>query len=183
MAKAYLIRKGYQEEFDRINLYARELGFALDTSRLLIGDGEENIHIPNEQFVASMITAKVLAYKPKSGTTVELDSAHVPGTFAYDTEMKRVIYKSASGAKSILARTSELPMSDATAITVATVNIDIAAQNGVLLTSFNRPLRMIFLNGKLCTNLASDPHQYIFNETEKTVLITECVAGDIISYF
>ena len=183
MAKAYLIRKGYQEEFDRIDLFARELGFTLDTNRLLIGDGEQNLHIPNEQFVANMILTGVAGYKPATGTTTELDSQHQNETIAYDTDTQRLIYKNSTGAKSILARTSELPLADPTAIIVAAENIDVGDQNSVSLTAFTRPSRMIFLNGVLCTKNANDPHNYFYDSATTTMKITECVAGDIISYF
>ncbi len=183
MAKAYLIRKGYQEEFDRINLFARELGYSLDTNKLFIGDGEDNVHIPNEQFVANMVLVGVAKYGPVSGTTTELDSKHGNGTFAYDTDTQRVLYKSSAGAVSILARTSELPLGDATTIKLAVENIDAGDSNRVTLTDFNRPYRMLMLNGVMCTSHATDPHQYVYDATAKTVTIKECADGDIISYF
>ena len=182
MAKAYLLRRGFQEEFDRIDLYARELGFTDDTNRLLVGDGEKNIHIPNEQFVASMVATGVLGYKPKTGTTAELDLEQANGTFAYNTDTQRVVYRSPTGVKSILARASELNLNDPLAFVVAAANIDAGNSNSVLLSDFTRPTRTLFLNGKLCTQLSSDPHAYTYDAVAKTVSIKECVEGDIISY-
>lgn len=182
MAKAYLIRKGYQEEFDRINLFARELGFTLDTNRLLIGDGESNIHIPNEPLVASMILSGVAKYAPTSGITADLETLHAAGTFAYDTDTQRVIYKSKAGLVSILARTTEAMLADPVSIVITAENIDAADSNSVTLTDFSRPTRTVFLNGILCTQRAEDAHRYSFVSETKVLKIMGCVAGDIISY-
>jgi len=86
MAKAFLLRTQTQLIFDTIRLEFREPGFTKDTERLYMGGLTENLHIPNEAFVSTMIDEKLLTHGPKMGTTAQLATQHVPGTLAYNTE-------------------------------------------------------------------------------------------------
>jgi len=183
MAKAFLLRWGYQNDFDAIKLQTREMGFAVDTTKLYIGTDDANLHIPNEGFVASMITAGVAKYKPVAGTTLELQSSQLPGATAYNTDEKRLQHKTASGTIINVANLSDLPRSEAYSVSVAIENIDAANANSVTLTGYTSPIKMVFLSGNLCTNNAVDPHQYTVDDVAGTLTIKECVPGDIIAYF
>ena len=183
MAKAFLLRWGYQNDFDSIKLQTRELGFAVDTEKIYIGTDDSNVHLPNEGFVSTMITTGVALYKPTSGTTLELATTHLAGTIGYDTDEKRLKFKSLTGTIISLAKTTEIPVGDATSVVVAIENIDAGDNNSVLLTGYVRPVRLVFLNGILCTNNVADPHQYIVSEVNSTIKIKECAVNDIIAYF
>ena len=55
MASAFLLREGTKIDFDSIDLRVRELGFQKDDDRLYLGTRYGNKHIPNEEYVYSMI--------------------------------------------------------------------------------------------------------------------------------
>lgn len=183
MAKAFLTRWGYQNDFDSIKLQTRELGFAIDVEKLYIGTDDSNIHIPNEGFIAEMIKTGILTYKPVVGTILELQSAQLAGALAYNVDDKKVQYKTASGTTIKLASTSDLPSGEATSVVVAQENIDVGNSNSVALSGYTRPIKLVFLNGSLCTNNDNDAHKYTIDAVNSTLTVKECVAGDIIAYF
>lgn len=183
MAKAFLIRWGYDQDFKDIKLQTREPGFAIDTEKFLIGTGDKNIHIPNEDFVKAMITDGVLKYTPITGTTAELASNQLPKTVAYNTDTRKMQYKTVSGTIVANATTTDIPTNTPTSVTVAQENIDSSDANSVSLSGMTRPLRMVYLNGLLCTLNPDDPHRLTVDNTTGTIKINECVAGDIIAYF
>lgn len=183
MAKAFLIRWGYQNDFDSIKLQTRELGFAVDAEKLYIGSDDSNIHIPNEAYVERMIDSGVLAYKPVTGTTLELQSAQPVGSLSFNSDDKKIQYKMASGTIIKLANVIDLPSGEATSVTVSLENIDVGNFNSVTLSSYTRPIKLVFLNGSLCTNNPDDPHRYVIDPVNSTITIKECAEGDIIAYF
>lgn len=183
MAKAFLLRWGTQNDFDSIKLQTRELGVAIDTTKLYLGTDDANVHIPNEQFVSSMIASGLTQYKPAYGSTQDLQTTQKNGMLGYNVDTKRLRYKTPTGAVIPLANTSDLPTKEPTVVTVAAANIDTADNNSVTLTSFVRPTIIIFLNGILCTSSDSDAHKYTLNELNSTIKINGCAENDIISYF
>ena len=183
MAKAFLIRWGYQNDFDSIKLQTREIGFTVDTAKVYVGSDDSNIHIPNEAYVKSMIDSGVLTYKPVTGTTLELQAAQIVGALAFNNDDKKIQYKMASGTIIKLANATDLPSGEATSVTVALANIDAGNFNSVTLSSYTRPIKLVFLNGSLCTNNPDDPHRYTIDSVNSTITIKECAEGDIIAYF
>lgn len=183
MAKAFLIRWGYEQDFSDIKLQTREPGFAIDTEKFFIGTGDKNIHIPNEEFVASMIADGVIGYKPLFGTTQELSNSQENGAIAYNTEVKRIQYKTSAGTVIQHATVNDIPSYTPTSVTVAQANIDTNDSNSVTLSGMTRPLKMVFLNGSLCTLNPNDPHRLQIDNVSATVKIYNCVEGDIIAYF
>ena len=183
MAKAFLLRWGYQNDFDAIKLQTRELGYAVDSVKLFIGTDDANVHIPNEAFVSTMITNGVAKYKPVAGTALSLQASHLPGALAYSTDDKRIQYKTASGTSINVANLSDLPVGDAMSVIVSIENIATESFNSVTLNGFTSPIRMVFLNGSLCTNNPVDTHQYTVDSVAGTLTVKECTAGDIIAYF
>ncbi len=183
MAKAFLLRWGYQNDFDSIKLQTRELGFSIDSEKLYIGTDDANIHIPNEAFTKALAISEVLKYKPTIGTTLELLTTQVASSLAFNSEEKRIQYKNSSGAVIKIVNMTDLPSGDAVSVVVASENIDAGDNNSVTLSDYTRPIRMIFLNGILCTNNANDAHMYTLDNINSTITIKECVAGDIIAYF
>ena len=183
MAKAFLIRWGYDQDFKDIKLQSREPGFAVDAEKLYIGTGDKNIHIPNEDFIKIMIDDGVLKYTPKTGTTLVLNTEQENGTIAYNTDNKRFQYKTSTGTIVQAASTNDIPSQTPTSVTVAASNIDIADFNSVTLSGMTRPLKMVFLNGALCSLSIDDTHKLTVNALNGTIKVRECVEGDIISYF
>ena len=183
MAKAFLIRWGFEQDFGDIKLQAREPGFAVDSEKLYIGTGDKNVHFPNEDFVSAMISDGVIKYKPMSGTTLELATNQISKTIAYNTDTKRLQYKTASGTIVQNAAAREIPTALPTSVVVQSANIDIHDGNSVTLAGITRPLKMVFLNGRLCSLETSDIHELTVDAASGTIKVKECVAGDIIAYF
>ncbi len=183
MAKAFLIRWGTQNDFDSIKLQVRELGFTIDNERLYIGGNDDNIHIPNEMFMKTYVASEVPKYKPLTGSTAELISAHLPGALAYDIDDKRIIYKTPSGVKINMASTSDLPLQTPFSVKVLLDNIDSVDGNSVTISGYNRPIEMIFLNGSLCTTNQEDTRRYEVDRTAQTLKVYGCSENDIIAYF
>lgn len=183
MAKAFLIRWGYEQDFKDIKLQTREPGFAIDTEKFFIGTGDKNIHIPSEDFVSAMIADGVLKYKPLTGTTRELASIQENGTIAFNTESKRLQYKTMNGSVIPQVLPTDIPSYTPTSVVVAQENIDTNDNNSVTLSGMTRPLKMVFLNGKLCSTNTNDPHVITIDAQMGTVKIRDCAKDDIISYF
>lgn len=183
MAKAFLIRWGYDQDFKDVKLQTREPGFAIDSEKFYIGTGDKNIHIPSEDFIGSMIIDGVIKYAPVSGTALELNTLQKNKTLAYNTDTKRLQYKTNSGTIVQNASLKEVPTALPTSFVVQASNIDIMDSNSVTLAGITRPLKMVFLNGALCTLEATDPHRLSANTTEGTIKINGCADGDIIAYF
>ncbi len=183
MAKAFLVRWGTQNDFDSIKLQIREIGFTIDNEKMYIGGNDANIHIPNESFIGTMISEAVPKYKPMVGTGLELVTTHLPGAIAFNSETSILIYKTAGGSSISLARSIDLPAKTVYSVKVAAENIDAGDNNSVLLTNYERPIELIFLNGVLCTPEDYDAHKYTVNIELKTLKINGCVADDTISYF
>ena len=183
MAKAFLIRWGTQNDFDSVKLQVRELGFTIDNERLWIGGNDENIHIPNEQFLKSYVAGEVPKYQPVTGTTAELATLQAPGAIAYNSEESRLSYKTKSGQKINLASTVDLPSRSPISVKVALENIDANDNNSVTITGYNRPIELIFVNGRLCTKEPTDPNTYSVDKASQTLKVYGCAENDIISYF
>ena len=183
MAKAFLLRWGTQNDFDEIKLHVRELGFTIDNERLWLGGNDENIHIPNEQFLKSYVAGEVPKYQPVTGTTTELQTLQAPGALGYNTEENRLSYKTKAGQKIDIVSTSDLPLKSPISVVVAIENIDTNDDNSVLITGYNRPIELIFLNGKLCTKESTDSNRYEVDDTANTLKVYGCSENDIISYF
>jgi len=183
MAKAFLIRWGYEQDFKDIKLQTREPGFAIDTEKFFIGTGDKNIHIPNEDFVSAMIKDGVLKYTPITGTSQELSSIQENGTIAFNTDTKRLQYKTMSGNIIQQVLPTDIPSYTPTSVVVSAENIDVSDNNSVTLAGITKPLKMFFLNGVLCTTNQNDPHMITIDNSANTVKIKECAENDIISYF
>lgn len=183
MAKAFLVRWGTQNDFDAIKLQIREIGFTIDNERLWVGGNDENLHIPNENFVKNMILTEVPKYKPLTGTSVELLTTHSPGALAFNKDGKHLVYKTPTGQNLTLVDTSMMPSNTATSVKVALENIDTADNNSVTINGYDRQIEMVFLNGVLCTIHPDDTRRYEVNRTDKTLKVYGCSENDIISYF
>jgi len=183
MAKAFLIRWGYDQDFKDIKLQTREPGFAVDSEKLYIGAGDKNIHIPNEDFIKAMIDDGILTYTPITGSTGALSTEQKNGRIAYNTDTKKLQYKTSAGVIIQNATTVDIPTYTPTSVVVSDDNIDANDSNSVTLTGVNRPLKMVFLNGSLCTLNASDLHRLSVDSVSGTIKIKECSNGDIIAYF
>ncbi len=183
MAKAFLIRWGYEQDFSNIKLQAREPGFAVDTEKVFIGTGDKNIHIPNEDFVSAMIADGVLKYKPLVGSTAELSVNQGNGTIAFNSETGRLQYKTLSGGIVSQVLKTEIPSPSPISVTVTAANIDIADNNSVTLSGMTKPLKMVFLNGILCSLSQNDTHRMTVDPIAGTIKINECAEGDIITYY
>ncbi len=183
MAKAFLIRWGSQNDFEAIKLQTRELGYAIDTIRLYIGSEDGNIHIPNESFIMSKIAEEVPKYKVAAGTTVELNTVQLNGAFGFNTDIEKITYKTSSGGIKTMAYSSDLPTKTGYTVVVAVENIDAGDNNSVTLTDYERPIELIFLNGKLCTTHANDSNKYLIDSELKTLKIDGCEENDLITYF
>lgn len=183
MAKAFLVRWGTQNDFDAIKLQIREIGFTIDNEKMYIGGNDENLHIPNEAYVNGLISAAIPTYKPITGTSIQLLTIHPPGAIAYDSDEKRLIYKTGAGVAINIANTSDIPSQTSFSVKVDLANIDAGDNNSVTLTGYDRPIELIFLNGILCTTHSDDVRKYTVDRTAKTLKINGCSENDIISYF
>jgi len=183
MAKAFLLRWGTQNDFDSIKLAVRELGFAVDVERLYIGGNDENIHIPNEAFLKEYVASEVPKYKPIAGTTQELLSLQTPGALAYNTDENRMTYMSPIGSIYKFVTLSDMPLSAPFSVKVLSENIEESDNNSVTIQGYNRPIEMIYLNGRLCTTHSDDPNRYEVDRDAQTLKIYNCAENDIIAYF
>ncbi len=183
MAKAFLIRWGSQSDFDSIKLQTRELGYAIDTIRLFIGSEDANIHIPNEEYMRATILSEVPKYKITRGTDLELTTSQLPGALGYSIDNSKLSYKTTTGTVKPLAFSADIPAKTGLTVTVEASNIEILDNNSVTLTNYDRPIELIYLNGKLCTTSANDINRYMVDSGLKTLKINGCAEGDLITYF
>jgi len=181
MAKAFLLRTQTQLIFDTIRLEFREPGFTKDTERLYMGGLTENLHIPNEAFVSTMIDEKLLTHGPKMGTTAQLATQHVPGTLAYNTETGS-LYLQVGQNPVPIAMKRDIPSRTQVEITIEAIHID-AGDGSVLLTEFDRGVFMIFIDGILCSTSSTAAKRYIYDAQTRQVRVIGCVEGSILSYF
>ena len=181
MAKAFLLRYGTENDFKSIKLQTRELGVAIDSEKLYLGLEDRNVHVPHEDLVAELISRSLSNYTHPTGTTAELTATQKTGTIAFDTELKRLRYKSQEGAISLVTPI-DLPAKDPVSFVVESANIDTDDNNSVSLTGFTRPTRTVFLNGNLCTTQPTDAHRYSFDAETKVLKIYGCQEDDIIAY-
>jgi hypothetical protein len=183
MAKAFLIRWGTQNDFDSIKLQLREFGFAVDTERVFIGGEDENLHIPNESYVRDMILNEVPKYSIPNGTAIEVSDKQVLSGLGYVYTSDTLTYKTPLGNIEEIVFKKNTPLKTSVTVKVLDENIDANDNNSVTITGYNRPIEMIFLNGRLCTTHEDDPHRYIIDQDNSTLKIYGCVANDLISYF
>lgn len=181
MAQALLLRTEADEIFQSKRLEFREPGFSRDLEKFYMGGLNGNIHIPNEKFVEDMIKASLTSDGPKFATTAALEEGHVSGTFAFNTDTNRLLLKIEDTPVAI-AMKSELPSSDQIAVKVTTANID-ANDGSVLLENFTRSVRMIFVDGILCSSESTATKRYTYDTAAKKVFVFGCIDGSVISYF
>ena len=183
MAKEFLIRYGNDADFQQKRLALREFGFAIDVEKLYIGGRDGNLYIPTSAVITEMIKSQVDGYKMMAGTTQLLNDTQVVGTLAYDTDTKRIRYKASENVVKSILTLSDALLSSPTTVQVEAGNIDTNDDNSVTLSDFNRPTKMVFLNGVLCTSHVADPHKYTYDDVQKKMKIKNCTEGDLISYF
>lgn len=181
MAQALLLRTEADEIFQSKRLEFREPGFSRDLEKFYMGGLTENIHIPSEKFVGDMIKAALAENGPKFATTAILEETHVAGTFAFNTDTNRLLLK-VGDAPVAIALKAEIPGTDQIAIKVAAANIDIS-DGSVLLENFNRPVRMIFVDGILCSSEGTATKRYTYDSVAKKAFVFGCIDGSVISYF
>ena len=183
MAKEFKIRWGYEKDFEVIKLAPRELGCAIDTNKLFLGTTDGNIHIPNEKYTNSMIKTALDLFTIASGTATELSGESFKEKLAYNTTIKRIQYQDRDGAVHRLLFPEDLMLSRPISVQLTEENIDLEDNNSVIINGFDRPFIMVYVNGVLATDHASDPHQLTIDTENKTLKIIGCAAGDIISYY
>lgn len=181
MAKAFLMRTDKDAVFQQVRLELREPGFSKDLEKFYIGGLVENIHIPNESYVQNMIDTTLSTYGPTKGDTATLADKQQDGTFGFNTETNRLSLKVGSGSL-LFPTVSELGAKEQIAVVVSDDNID-SSDGHVLLSSFTRPVKMIFVDGILCIKGGSADKRYEYDPDTKDMKVFGCVDGSTISYF
>ena len=182
MSKAFLLRTEKDDKFRTIKLEFREPGFSNDLEKFYVGGASGNIHIPNEEFVSNMISTELSSFGPTKGTTAALATTHVVGTFAFNSDLNRIIYKATEEASITVATVSDILAKEQISVAIVSDNID-ANDGSVSFVEFTRPVKMIFVDGILCTNNAASAKRYTFDTATKTLKVFGAVDGSIVSYF
>jgi len=183
MAKAFLLRFGSEEDFKSIKLQLREPGFAIDSEKLFIGGTSRNLHIPNEEYVSKMINEHIDKRGILSGTSTDLAVSQPLLSFAYDTTLKRIVFKGGDGQRHIIVENKDIPRRTGVSIKIAAENIETEDNNSVIIQGYNSPIEMIFKNGILCTVHPDDPNRYEVDRENNLLKIYNCAENDIITYF
>jgi hypothetical protein len=181
MAKALLLRTEVDQIFSEKKLEFREPGFSKDAEKFYIGGLLANIHIPNETFVATMISIALSTHGPTFGTTAVLIEGHKNNTFAFNTDTNKLLLKVGETPVAIPTR-GELATAEQTSVVVSAANID-AGDGHVLLVDFTRPTKMIFVDGILCSNEGTASKRYTFDSQTNELKVYGCVEGSVISHF
>ena len=182
MAKAFLVRFGFENDFKSIKLQTRELGMALDTLKLYLGSEDENIHIPSETMVKSYIDTALSNFANEAGTTVELNTTQAVGSIAFNTETDKLQFRKTLSTFSNILTSSDAPRFEINSIVVDAENIDALDSNSISLVDFIRSSIRVYRNGLLCSSSISDINRYAFDDVSNVLKVYNCAAGDIVSY-
>ena len=182
MAKAFLMRTDKDAKFQTIKLEFREPGFSNDLEKLYIGGAEGNIHIPNEDYVTRMIEQSLSADSLLHQSTSDLQVNQTAHTIAFNTDLNKLVYKVSTDASIAIPSSAEVPMGEQNTVTISSANID-SNDGSVIFADFNRTLKMIFIDGILCTNNSASEKRYTFDSATNTLKVFGASDGSIVSYF
>jgi len=183
-AKELLLRYGYEDDFERINLKVRELGFAVDTDKLYIGTSQGNAHIPNFIEVTNKIKEMIKNRRIKFGDEAYINSNLLPAQMGFNTTKHRieVIDPTTNIRQTYITKADHL-LNVPKTIKLSDDDIDHDDNDSITLTDFTRPIIMVFLNGALVTDHSDDPHTYSYDTDKKELKVTGCSDGDLLSFY
>ena len=162
----------------------REFVYAVDTTNVFMGTPEGPKKIAYWVDVEKYVSDSVQEYKPKSGSATTLSSILLPGQFGFNTDLSRVQFLDpTTNTRQTYVTTLDMPAKDPVTVKITSDNIDANDNNSVTLVDFTRPIRLIFVNGKLVTRNTADEKYYVYDATNKTLKIYNMADGDLIAYY
>jgi hypothetical protein len=186
IAKELLIRWAETEStLEQYKPAVREFVYAVDTGNVFMGTNAGARKLAYWVDVKKYVSDEVQEYKPKAGTSSWILTNLKPGQIGYNKDIKRLQFlDEATNIKQTYATTSDLILKDPMSIKISDDNIDSDDDNSVTLSDFKRPMRLLFVNGTLVTDVESDDIPYYeYNKDSYTLKIYHMSDGDIISYF
>jgi len=162
----------------------REFVYAMDTTNLFIGTSEGAKKIAYWTDVEKYVTDNIQEYKPKLGGSVALSSTLLPGQIGFNTDLGRIQFLDpTTNIRQTYITSLDMPTKDPVTVKITSDNIDADDGNSVTLVDFTRPIRLIFVNGKLITKNTSDEKYYVYDAANKTLKIYNMADGDLIAYY
>jgi hypothetical protein len=184
IAKTLLIRWAYSQDLKTYKPATREFVYTIDDNRTYIGTSEGPKQLAYTDDIDIKINAALDAYKFKTGTDSSLETHLLPGQAAFNLDKQRIQFLNPmTNTRQTYVTTQDLPTKEAFTVVVQEDNIDTDDNNSVTISGFKRPIIMVFVNGRLCTNNENDPHKYEYDEFSKTLKIYNMSSGDLIAYF
>jgi len=184
IAKTLLIRWAYSQDLKTYKPATREFVYTVDDNRVYIGTSEGPKQLAYTDDIELKINKALLEYKFLVGTEQQLASTLLPSQAAFNLDIQRIQFLNPmTNTRQTYVTTQDLPMKEAFTVVVQDDNIDTDDNNSVTISGFKRPIIMVFVNGRLCTNNSNDPHPYKYDEAAKTLKIYNMSSGDLIAYF
>jgi hypothetical protein len=184
IAKTLLIRWAYSQDLKTYKPATREFVYTVDVNRVYIGTSEGPKQLAYTDDIDIKISAALDSYKFKVATDSQLASTLLPGQAAFNTDIQRIQFLNPlTNTRQTYVTKQDLPLKEAFTIVIQDDHIDTDDNNSVTISGFKRPIVLVFVNGRLCTNNPNDPHQYVYDEARSTLKIYNMSSGDLVAYF
>jgi len=162
----------------------REFVYAMDTGNVFMGTQEGPKKLAYWIDVEKYVVNQIKEYTPKMGTSAALSSNLLPGQIGFNTELARLQFLDpTSNIRQTYIAQTDMPLKDPVTVKITSDNIDADDNNSVTLVDFTRPIRLIFVNGKLVSKNTNDEKYYTYDATNKTLKIYNMADGDLIAYY